>query len=74
MFRLVSLDLNGIRSAAAKGFQAWAEGVGADCIGVQGYSGLLATPAVATPALREFIYEQRFNDHAPLVVDDDFKL
>ncbi len=35
MFRLVSLNLNGIRSASAKGFEAWAEGVGADCIGVQ---------------------------------------
>lgn len=35
MFRLVSLNLNGIRSAAAKGFVAWAEGVGADCMGVQ---------------------------------------
>ena len=35
MFRLVSLNLNGIRSAAAKGFEAWAEGVGADCMGVQ---------------------------------------
>ena len=35
MFRLVSLNLNGIRSAAAKGFEAWAEGVAADCMGVQ---------------------------------------
>ncbi|MDQ6684878.1 MAG: exodeoxyribonuclease III [Pseudomonadota bacterium] len=35
MFRLVSLNLNGIRAAAAKGFEAWAEGVGADCMGVQ---------------------------------------
>ena len=35
MFRLVSLNLNGIRSAATKGFEAWAEGVGADCMGVQ---------------------------------------
>ena len=35
MFRLVSLNLNGIRSAAAKGFEAWAEGVGADCMGLQ---------------------------------------
>ena len=35
MFRLVSLNLNGIRSAAAKGFESWAEGVGADCMGVQ---------------------------------------
>ncbi|NUZ04435.1 exodeoxyribonuclease III [Piscinibacter koreensis] len=35
MFRLVSLNLNGIRSAASKGFEAWAEGVGADCMGVQ---------------------------------------
>jgi exodeoxyribonuclease III len=35
LFRLVSLNLNGIRSAATKGFEAWAEGVGADCMGVQ---------------------------------------
>ncbi|MEO7855170.1 MAG: exodeoxyribonuclease III [Rubrivivax sp.] len=35
MFRLVSLNLNGIRSAAAKGFEAWAAAAGADCIGVQ---------------------------------------
>ncbi|MFZ2652720.1 MAG: exodeoxyribonuclease III [Burkholderiaceae bacterium] len=35
MFRLVTLNLNGIRSAAAKGFVAWMEGVGADCMGVQ---------------------------------------
>lgn len=35
MFRLVTLNLNGIRSAASKGFEAWAEGVGADCMGVQ---------------------------------------
>ncbi len=34
-FRLVTLNLNGIRSAAKKGFTAWAEGVGADCMGVQ---------------------------------------
>ena len=35
MFRLVSLNLNGIRSAANKGFEAWAEGLAADCMGVQ---------------------------------------
>ena len=35
MFRLVSLNLNGIRSAAAKGFEAWAQSVAADCMGVQ---------------------------------------
>ena len=35
MFRLVSLNLNGIRSAADKGFVQWAEQAGADCIGVQ---------------------------------------
>jgi exodeoxyribonuclease-3 len=35
VFRLVTLNLNGIRSAANKGFEAWAEGVGADCMGVQ---------------------------------------
>jgi exodeoxyribonuclease III len=34
-FRLVTLNLNGIRSAAAKGFMAWARNAGADCMGVQ---------------------------------------
>jgi exodeoxyribonuclease-3 len=35
MFRLITLNLNGIRSAATKGFVEWAEGLGADCMGVQ---------------------------------------
>jgi exodeoxyribonuclease-3 len=35
VFRLVTLNLNGIRSAAAKGFEAWVQGVGANCMGVQ---------------------------------------
>jgi exodeoxyribonuclease-3 len=35
VFRLVSVNLNGIRSAASKGFFEWAQGVGADCMGVQ---------------------------------------
>jgi exodeoxyribonuclease-3 len=35
VFRLVSLNLNGIRSAASKGFVEWAQEVGADCMGVQ---------------------------------------
>jgi len=35
MFRLVTLNLNGIRSAANKGFMEWAEQLGADCMGVQ---------------------------------------
>ena len=35
MFRLVTLNLNGIRSAASKGFVPWAEQLGADCMGVQ---------------------------------------
>ena len=34
-FRLVTLNLNGIRSAAEKGFVDWAAGAGADCMGVQ---------------------------------------
>ncbi len=34
-FRLISLNLNGIRSAANKGFLQWAESAGADCMGVQ---------------------------------------
>ena len=35
MFRLVTLNLNGIRSAANKGFVPFAEGLAADCMGVQ---------------------------------------
>ena len=35
VFRLVTLNLNGIRSAASKGFLAWAETAGADCMCVQ---------------------------------------
>ena len=35
VFRLVSLNLNGIRSAATKGLVPWAESVSADCMGVQ---------------------------------------
>jgi exodeoxyribonuclease-3 len=35
VFRLVSLNLNGIRSAATKGFEAWASDLAADCMGVQ---------------------------------------
>ena len=34
-FRLVTLNLNGIRSAASKGFIDWATEAGADCMGVQ---------------------------------------
>lgn len=34
-FRLITLNLNGIRSAASKGFLEWAERAGADCMGVQ---------------------------------------
>jgi exodeoxyribonuclease-3 len=35
VFRLVTLNLNGIRSAATKGFEAWTEATAADCMGVQ---------------------------------------
>jgi exodeoxyribonuclease-3 len=35
LFRLVTLNLNGIRSAASKGFAEWAATAGADCMGVQ---------------------------------------
>lgn len=35
MFRLLTLNLNGIRSAADKGFLEWAAQTGADCMGVQ---------------------------------------
>jgi exodeoxyribonuclease III len=35
VFRLVTLNLNGIRSAANKGWVPWVESLGADCMGVQ---------------------------------------
>jgi exodeoxyribonuclease-3 len=35
LFRLVTLNLNGIRSAADKGLLEWAAQAGADCMGVQ---------------------------------------
>jgi exodeoxyribonuclease-3 len=35
VFRLVTLNLNGIRSASTKGFESWAERLSADCMGVQ---------------------------------------
>jgi exodeoxyribonuclease-3 len=34
-FRLVTLNLNGIRSAATKGFREWTESMRPDCMGVQ---------------------------------------
>jgi exodeoxyribonuclease-3 len=34
-FRLVTLNLNGLRSAAKKGLVAWAQSTAADCMGVQ---------------------------------------
>ena len=34
-FRLITLNVNGIRSAANKGFVEWAQSAGADCMGVQ---------------------------------------
>jgi exonuclease III len=35
VLRLVTLNLNGIRSAATKGFEAWAAASAPDCMGVQ---------------------------------------
>jgi len=49
--------------------QAWAKNVG------WRLDYHLATPGVAKKAMREHIYlDQRFSDHAPLIVDYDFKL
>jgi exodeoxyribonuclease-3 len=49
-FRLVTLNLNGIRSAANKGFLEWAAQAGADCMGVQEVKAQAAdlTPAFTT--------------------------
>jgi exodeoxyribonuclease III len=35
VFRVITLNLNGIRSAADKGFVEWAQSTKADCMGVQ---------------------------------------
>jgi exodeoxyribonuclease-3 len=35
VFRLISVNLNGIRSAASKGFIEWVGAMGCDCMGVQ---------------------------------------
>ena len=49
--------------------QAWAKNVG------WRIDYHLATPGIAAKARRESIYlQQRFSDHAPLVIDYDFKL
>ena len=49
--------------------QAWAKNVG------WRIDYHLATPAIAATARREIIYlAQRFSDHAPLIIDYDFKL
>ena len=52
MFRLVSFNLNGIRSAANKGMLQWAESHGADCMGVQELKAQAAdlSPNLATVA------------------------
>ena len=44
-FRLITLNLNGIRSAASKGFLEWAAHTGADCMGVQEVKAQLADVA-----------------------------
>jgi exodeoxyribonuclease-3 len=43
VFRLVTLNLNGIRSAASKGFLPYAESLRADCMGVQEIKAQAAT-------------------------------
>jgi exodeoxyribonuclease-3 len=48
--RLVSLNLNGIRSAVNKGLQAWVEGASIDCMGVQE---LKAQPGDLSAGMRE---------------------
>ena len=49
--------------------QAWAKNVG------WRLDYQLATPGLAALARKEHIYlDQRFSDHAPLIIDYDFKL
>jgi exodeoxyribonuclease III len=35
VLRVISVNVNGLRSAATKGFMAWADAAGADCMGLQ---------------------------------------
>lgn len=51
MFKLTSLNLNGIRSAAAKGLEAWVDATRPDCMGVQE---LKAQPPDLTNGLQTF--------------------
>ncbi|MBC7699851.1 exodeoxyribonuclease III [Aquabacterium sp.] len=61
MFRLVSLNLNGIRSAANKGLIPWAEELSADCMGVQE---LKAQAADLTPTLSAMAGMRGYFHHA----------
>jgi exodeoxyribonuclease-3 len=61
VFRLVSLNLNGIRSAANKGLVPWAESHAADCMGVQE---LKAQAADLTPQLNLIAGMQGHFHHA----------
>jgi exodeoxyribonuclease-3 len=44
LFRLTSLNLNGIRSAASKGLAAWVAATAPDCMGVQELKAQVVTP------------------------------
>jgi exodeoxyribonuclease-3 len=61
VFRLVSLNLNGIRSAVNKGLVPWAETMSADCMGVQE---LKAQAADLTPQLSNIAGMQGHFHHA----------
>ena len=57
----MSLNLNGIRSAATKGLVPWTEELAPDCMGVQE---LKAQDADLTPAMRQIAGMQGFFHHA----------
>ncbi|RZI84575.1 MAG: exodeoxyribonuclease III [Rubrivivax sp.] len=61
MFRLVSLNLNGIRSAANKGLVPWTTDLAADCMGVQE---LKCQAADLTPNLSTIAGMQGYFHHA----------
>jgi len=61
VFRLVSLNVNGIRSAVNKGLVPWAETMSADCMGVQE---LKAQAADLTPQLTTIAGMRGYFHHA----------
>lgn len=61
--RIITLNINGIRSAERKGFFTWMQLQNADIICLQ------ETKAQVTAT--SIYKDERFSDHAPLIMDYD---